>query len=79
MVFFILKVILSIWLILIFLKSLSNDMLSLVLFDGMIGASLPLALLFAWTIGPLIFNAVMYFSLFILMMIAIHMIELFFG
>lgn len=72
----ILKIVVYSWLLLLIIQSLSNDITSLVVISGMIIASLPFGLMLAWLAGYVVFRAVFLFSLFVIVIITLHSMQL---
>jgi hypothetical protein len=71
-----LRLLLCIWMALLFLESLCSDYLSLIVIAGAICATIPLALILAWSAGSNVLHAVLVFSLFVLVMITLHIMQL---
>jgi hypothetical protein len=74
--FAMLKILLCSWLILLIIQSISHDVLTLTLISGVIVTSIPLALGLAWLSGPLVFQTVFLFTLFVIALIILHMMQL---
>lgn len=72
----VLRLLLGAWMALLFLESLCNDSLSLMVIASAIFATIPLALIIAWSAGPNVFQTVLIFSLFVLAMVTLHVMEL---
>jgi hypothetical protein len=72
----ILRLLLGAWMVLLFLESLCSDSISLMVVASAICATIPLALIIAWSAGPNVFQTVLVFSLFVLAMITLHVMEL---
>lgn len=71
-----LRLLLCAWMALLFLESICNDSLSLMVIAGVICATIPLALILAWSAGPNVLQTVLVFSLFVLVMITLHVMQL---
>ncbi len=71
-----LRLLLCAWMALLFLESLSSDSLSLMVIAGVICATIPIALILAWSAGSHVLHAVLIFSLFVLVMITLHVMQL---
>jgi hypothetical protein len=61
---------------LLLIECFCNDTLSLVVVGGSVGASSPPALVLAWALGSSTFHAVVAFSLFVLVIITLDLVEL---
>ena len=61
---------------LLLVECFCNDTLSLVVVGGSVAASSPLALVLAWALGSSTFHAVVIFSLFVLVIITLDLVEL---
>jgi len=61
---------------LLFIECFCNDSLSLVVVGGSVIASSPLTLVLAWALGSSTFHAVTVFSLFVLVIITLDLVEL---
>ncbi|MFX0169285.1 MAG: hypothetical protein ACFE89_08035 [Candidatus Hodarchaeota archaeon] len=75
-VFPLLKILLCSWIILLIIQSISHNILTLTLISGVIVTSIPIALGFAWISGPIVFQTVFLFTLFVIAVILIHLIQL---
>lgn len=62
---------------LLLIECFCNDTLSLVIVGGSVGASSPLALVLAWALGSSTFHAVVVFSLFVLVVVVLDLVELY--
>lgn len=61
---------------LLLVECFCNDTLSLVVVGGSVAASSPLVLVLAWALGSSTFHAVVIFSLFVLVIITLDLVEL---
>jgi hypothetical protein len=74
--FAMLKILLCSWVILLIIQSITHDVLTLTLVSGVIVTSIPIALGLAWLSGPLVFHSVFLFTLFVIALIILHMMQL---
>ena len=71
-----LKILLCSWIFLLIIQSISHDVLTLTLISGVILTSIPIALVLAWLSGSVVFQAVLLFTLFVIALIILHLIQL---
>ncbi len=76
LLFHVLKILLCSWILLLIIQSISNDIISIILISGTIITSIPLVLMLAWVIDAAVFRAVFLFSLFIILVIILHVMQL---
>lgn len=76
LIFSVLKILLCSWVLLLIIQSISNDVISIMLISGTIITSIPLALMIAWATGSTVFRAVFLFSLFTIVVITLHVMQL---
>jgi len=79
LLFQVLKLVLGCWFLLLIIQSVSHDFPTLVLLSGVIITSMPFAIFLAWIAGVPTFRSVVLLSLFILIVIALHITQLAFG
>jgi hypothetical protein len=75
-IFQILKITLCCWLLLLIVQSVSNDLSCLVLVSGVIITSMPFVLFLSWLVGSAIFRSTLLFTMFTLIVIALHTVQL---
>lgn len=71
-----LKILLCSWILLLIIQSIGHDVLTLTLISGVIVTSIPIALVLAWLSGPMVFQAVFLFTLFVIALIILHFMQL---
>ena len=76
LLFSVLKILLCSWILLLIIQSISNDIISITLISGTIITSIPLALILAWVMGSAVFRAVFLFSLFTILVMTLHVMQL---
>ncbi len=64
---------------LLFIESVANESLCIILISGFIITTIPLALFFAWISGPYVYQAVFLFTSFVIIIITLHIMELCFS
>ena len=74
--FQVLKILLCSWILLLIIQSISNDTISIILISGTIITSIPFVLMIAWVIDSVVFRAVFLFSLFTILIITLHVMQL---
>ena len=79
LIFTILKIILCSWMLLLVVQSISHDVISLVIISGTIITSIPVVLFLSLAAGPTMFRTVILFSLFVIVVITLHLIQLVLG
>ncbi|MHA2314170.1 MAG: hypothetical protein ACXACF_02635 [Candidatus Hermodarchaeia archaeon] len=72
----VLKILLCSWVLLLIIQSITNDVISMILLSGTIITSIPMALMLAWVIDAAVFRAVFLFSLFTILVITLHVMQL---
>ncbi|MFW9986453.1 MAG: hypothetical protein ACFFDJ_07820 [Candidatus Odinarchaeota archaeon] len=79
LIFTILKIILCSWILLLIVQSISHDVISLVIISGTIITSIPVVLFLSMAAGFTVFRTVFLFSLFVIVVITLHLIQLVLG
>ena len=74
-----LKILLCSWMLLLLIQSISHDLITLALISGVIIISVPIALGLAWLCGLIVFQTVSLFTLFVIVLVVLHIIQLGFG